>query len=291
MTVFLSWQLIGPASDSDPWMMTLTSRITCSIKHVFHFALVNGPALSNTPSSRGPAGWYISALTMVPHVRCTAGVDQLSSRVLGDWFLPRHTLLLLVARVSAVTRRTFGILGVFIWRMNSVHNFHSEGLDRLCGSSRVMCCCAVSLLFFVVFAYGRCVSALHLDTLNKQRAMLLVRSFMAGKYDEMRPERVSKKVPQSYAAHSSFPPRLHAESHPVGSGSLFVILPYVILFFCTSYICSLYFGAEVCFGRRCREAVHAFPVTTGCDSIAKVPYLLFKRNQSIVSARCSFAAL
>ena len=43
------------------------------------------------------------------------------------------------------------------------------------------------------------MSALHLDTLNKQRAMLLVRSFMAGRYDEMRPERVSKKVMRSSA--------------------------------------------------------------------------------------------
>ena len=55
------------------------------------------------------------------------------------------------------------------------------------------------LLFLLRFGCVRCVSALHLDTLNKQRAMLLVRSFMAGRYDEMRPERVSKKVMRSSA--------------------------------------------------------------------------------------------
>lgn len=40
----------------------------------------------------------------------------------------------------------------------------------------------------------RCVSALHLDTLNKQRAMLLVQSFMADRAEDMRPEWVSTKV-------------------------------------------------------------------------------------------------
>lgn len=38
------------------------------------------------------------------------------------------------------------------------------------------------------------MSALHLDTLNKQRAMLLVQSFMAGRHEDMRPEWVSTKV-------------------------------------------------------------------------------------------------
>ena len=38
------------------------------------------------------------------------------------------------------------------------------------------------------------MSALHLDTLNKQRAMLLVQSFMAGGHEDMRPEWVSTKV-------------------------------------------------------------------------------------------------
>ncbi|CAM9489017.1 unnamed protein product [Ectocarpus sp. 4 AP-2014] len=44
-----------------------------------------------------------------------------------------------------------------------------------------------------VYANYRCVSALHLDTLNKQRAMLLVRSFVAGRHEEMRPELISVK--------------------------------------------------------------------------------------------------
>lgn len=40
----------------------------------------------------------------------------------------------------------------------------------------------------------RCVSALHLDTLNKQRAMLLVQSFMADRPEKMRPELISTQV-------------------------------------------------------------------------------------------------
>ena len=40
----------------------------------------------------------------------------------------------------------------------------------------------------------RCVSALHLDTLNKQRAALLVRAFTTGRLKEMRPECISVKV-------------------------------------------------------------------------------------------------
>ena len=48
--------------------------------------------------------------------------------------------------------------------------------------------------YFVPVVAGRCVSALHLDTLNKQRAALLVRAFTAGKYKEMHPESVSAKV-------------------------------------------------------------------------------------------------
>lgn len=40
----------------------------------------------------------------------------------------------------------------------------------------------------------RCVSALHLNTLNKQRTMILVRDFRAGRHDRMHPRDVSKQV-------------------------------------------------------------------------------------------------
>eukprot|EP00903_Cladosiphon_okamuranus_P009135 g8728.t1 len=53
----------------------------------------------------------------------------------------------------------------------------------------------IFILFSLLHVYAnyRCVSALHLDTLNKQRAMLLMQSFMAGRHDDMRPEWVSTK--------------------------------------------------------------------------------------------------
>lgn len=60
-------------------------------------------------------------------------------------------------------------------------------------------CCVVCVRARVCVALRswkrkRCVSALHLDTLNKQRAMLLVQSFMGGRHEDMRPEWVSTKV-------------------------------------------------------------------------------------------------
>ncbi|CAM9573193.1 unnamed protein product [Pylaiella littoralis] len=52
---------------------------------------------------------------------------------------------------------------------------------------------AIFIFFSLLHVYAnyRCVSALHLDTLNKQRAMLLVKSFVAGRPENMRPEWVS----------------------------------------------------------------------------------------------------
>ena len=63
---------------------------------------------------------------------------------------------------------------------------------------RLFICLFVCLFVCLFFVCGRCVSALHLDTLNKQRAMILVRSFMGGRYEEMRPELVSTKVCMLY---------------------------------------------------------------------------------------------
>lgn len=51
-----------------------------------------------------------------------------------------------------------------------------------------------SWLFCHFFGGGRCVSALHLDTLNKQRTMLLVQNFMADRTENMRPEWISTQV-------------------------------------------------------------------------------------------------
>lgn len=65
-----------------------------------------------------------------------------------------------------------------------------------CCSTFGVCACALALVFPdpLLEQNERCVSALHLDTLNKQRAMLLVQSFMAGRTEDMRPEWVSTKV-------------------------------------------------------------------------------------------------
>lgn len=49
-------------------------------------------------------------------------------------------------------------------------------------------------VFFFPLFFFRCVSALHLDTLNKQRTMLLVQSFIKGKHEQMQLEWVSSKV-------------------------------------------------------------------------------------------------
>ncbi|CAN0130865.1 unnamed protein product [Ascophyllum nodosum] len=51
----------------------------------------------------------------------------------------------------------------------------------------------IALSILHVYANFRCVSALHLDTLNKQRAALLVRAFTTGRLKEMRPECISVK--------------------------------------------------------------------------------------------------
>ncbi|CAM9511514.1 unnamed protein product, partial [Sphacelaria rigidula] len=52
----------------------------------------------------------------------------------------------------------------------------------------------VVLTLLHVYANYRCVSALHLNTLNKQRTKLLVRSFVKGNYDQMNLEWVSGQV-------------------------------------------------------------------------------------------------